>query len=176
MFEQVKIVLKSGKDQSLRRRHPWVFSGAIKKIYGNPSGGDIVGVYDNKDEKLGSGHFSEGSIAIRMLSFGENNPGDDFWENKIQRAWNHRQEEDLFLPGKKEVFRLVNAEGDGLPGLIIDYFNRAAVIQVHSTGMYKNLDKIVRIVQSLDGLPVDTIYNKSSNTLHEKPGIQPRDE
>ena len=83
MTGQVKIVLKSGKDQSLRRRHPWVFSGAIKKIYGNPAEGEVVAVYDNKDEKLGSGHFSEGSIAIRMLTFGENNPGDDFWENKI---------------------------------------------------------------------------------------------
>ncbi len=176
MTGQVKIVLKSGKDQSLRRRHPWVFSGAIKKIYGNPSEGDIVGVYDNKDEKLGSGHFSEGSIAIRMLSIGEINPGDDFWENKIQRAWNHRQEEDLFLPGKREVFRLVNAEGDGLPGLIVDYYNGTVVIQVHSTGMFKNLNKIAGIIQSLDGLPVDTIYNKSSNTLHEKPGIQPIDE
>jgi len=176
MTGQVKIVLKSGKDQSLRRRHPWVFSGAIKKIYGIPSEGDIVGVYDNKDEKLGSGHYSEGSIAIRMLTFGENNPGDDFWDRKIMRAWKHRQEENLFLPGKRDVFRLVNAEGDGLPGLIIDYYNGAAVVQAHSAGMFKNLDKITGIIQSLVGLPIDTIYNKSSNTLHEKPGIQPSDQ
>ena len=176
MTGQVKIVLKSGKDQSLRRRHPWVFSGAIKKIYGNPTEGEVVDVYDNKDEKLGSGHYADGSIAIRMLTFGEENVGDDFLAGKIKRAWNHRREEDLYLPGKRDVFRLVNAEGDGLPGLIIDYYNGAAVIQVHSTGMFKNLDKIASNVRSIDGLPVDTIYNKSSNTLHEKPGIQPSDE
>lgn len=176
MSETVKIVLKSGKDQSLRRRHPWVFSGAIKKIYGNPAEGDIVELFDNKDERLGSGHFSDGSIALRMLTFGEATVSDDFWEEKIRQAWNHRQEQQLFIPGKNDVFRLVNAEGDGLPGLIVDYYKGTAVMQVHSTGMFRNMEKIAEIIRNIEGLPVDTIYSKSSNTLHEKPGIKPLDE
>jgi 23S rRNA (cytosine1962-C5)-methyltransferase len=176
MIEKVKIVLKSGKDQSLYRRHPWVFSGAIKKIYGHPAEGDIVDVYNNKDEKLGSGHFQDGSIAIRMLDFGEGSIGDDFWHNKLLNAWRHRQEAGIFEPGNLDVFRLVNAEGDGLPGLIIDYYNGAAVIQVHSSGMFRSLDHILEVLKNLQGLPVDTIYNKSSNTLHPKPGIKPSDE
>ncbi len=170
MSEFVRIVLKSGKDQSLRRRHPWVFSGAVKKIYGNPSEGDLVEVFDNKDEKLGSGHFAEGSIAIRMLVFGEEEVGTSFWEDRILKAWNHRYEEGLYIPGKNDVFRLVNAEGDGLPGLIIDYYNGAAVLQFHSDGMYSNIETISAVLRNISGLPVDTIYNKSSNTLHGRQG------
>jgi 23S rRNA (cytosine1962-C5)-methyltransferase len=176
MGERVKIILKSGKDQSLRRRHPWVFSGAVKKIYGNPAEGEIVDVFDNKDEKLGSGHYAEGSIAIRMLTFGEEESGDGLFEKRILKAWAHRKGEGFPEPGKTDVFRLVNAEGDGLPGLIIDYYNGAAVMQVHSAGMFKNIEKITSVLRNLSDLTVDTIYNKSSNTLHSKPGIDAVDE
>ena len=176
MSEKVKVVLKSGKDQSLRRRHPWVFSGAIKKIYGIPAEGDLVEVFDNKDEKLGSGQYSDGSIAIRMLAFGNEELSEDFWFNKINAAWKHRKSEGIFANEETNVFRLVNAEGDGLPGLIIDYYNGAAIIQVHSSGMFRNLDKIKESLEQLDGLPLDTIYHKSKNTLHEKPGIKAQDE
>lgn len=176
MSEVVKIVLKSGKDQSMRRRHPWVFSGAIKKIYGQPADGDLVEVWDNKEEKLGTGHFQNGSIAIRILCFGEESVGDDFWNQRIASAWNHRKAEKIFTNEITNVFRLVNAEGDGMPGLIVDYYNGAAVIQVHSAGMFKNLDAIVAGLKNLQGLPIDTIYNKSKNTLHELPGIIPVDE
>ncbi len=176
MSEPVKVVLKSGKDQSVRRRHPWVFSGAIKKIYGQPEEGGLVDVYDNKDEKLGTGHYQDGSIAVRLLSLGQGEIGHDFWQGMIRKAWHHRTREGVYAPGITNVFRLVNAEGDGLPGLIIDYYNGAAVIQVHSSGMFRNLDTIVEALRSLEGLPVDTIYHKSKNTLHEKPGIKPVDE
>ncbi len=176
MSEPARIILKSGKDQSLRRRHPWVFSGAVKKIYGNPAEGDIVDVFDNKDEQLGSGHYAEGSIAIRMLTFGEKRQDGSFWEKRILNAWKHRQEEGLYVPGKKDVFRLVNAEGDGLPGLIIDYYNGTSVIQVHSAGMFRNIENISEILKNISGLPVDSMYNKSSNTLYSKPGTDPVDE
>lgn len=169
-------MLKSGKDQSLRRRHPWVFSGAIKKIYGQPAEGDLVTVFDNKEEQLGTGHYQDGSIAIRMLSFGDAVVGEDHFANKVQAAWKHRREEGLYEPGTTNAFRLVNAEGDGLPGLIIDYYAGAAVIQLHSAGMFRNLDRIMEALKNLDGLPLDTIYNKSKNTLPEKPGIQPADQ
>lgn len=173
--KQVKIVLKSGKDQSLRRRHPWLFSGAIKKIYGQPADGDLVDVYDNKEERLGTGHYQTGSIAVRMLTFGESRVGEDLFAARLAEAWNHRRQEGLYEAQSTNVFRLVNAEGDGLPGLIIDYYNGAAIIQLHSAGMYRNLDRIVESLKQLDGLPVDTVYNKSKNTLPEKPGIQPSD-
>jgi 23S rRNA (cytosine1962-C5)-methyltransferase len=176
MDKQVKITLKSGKDQSLRRRHPWVFSGAIKKIYGQPAEGDLVVVYDNKDEQLGTGHYQDGSIAIRMLTFGDTMVGEDLFSRRITNAWNHRRQEGLFEAGSGNAFRLVNAEGDGLPGLIIDYYNGAAIIQLHSAGMYRILDQVVTALQNLDGLPVDTIYNKSKHTLPEKPGIEPADQ
>lgn len=176
MSEIVKVVLKSGKDQSMRRRHPWVFSGAIKKIYGIPAEGDIVEVFDNKEELLGTGHYSDGSIAIRILAFGNEGIDDDFFFKKIYSSWNHRRAEEIISAEQTNVFRLVNAEGDGLPGLIIDYYNGAAIIQVHSSGMYKNLDKISESLQQLEGLSLDTIYHKSKNTLHEKPGIKAIDE
>ena len=173
--ELVKIILKSGKDQSLRRLHPWVFSGAIKKIHGVPSEGDLVRVFDNKDEMLGTGHYQDGSIAIRMLTFGEEEVSEAFFIRRISQSWEHRVEEGLFEPGVSNVFRLVNAEGDGLPGLIIDYYNGAAVIQMHSLGMYRNLDRIVDALKQLEGLPVDTIYNKSKQTLPDKPGVSAED-
>lgn len=176
MNDIVRIVLKSGKDQSLRRRHPWVFSGAIKKIYGQPAEGDLVLVYDNKDEMLGTGQYQNGSICIRMISFGEQKVGDDFWKTKITQAWKHRLEEEIYQPETTSVFRLVNAEGDGLPGLIIDYYAGALVIQTHSAGMYRQLQEITEALKNLDGLAVDTVYNKSKNTLHEMPGIKPVDE
>ncbi|MCF8345620.1 MAG: class I SAM-dependent rRNA methyltransferase [Bacteroidales bacterium] len=175
MSERVKIILKSGKDQSLRRRHPWVFSGAIKKIVGIPAEGDVVDVYDNKDEKLGSGHYQEGSISIRMLTLGEEPIGGDFFRKRIIQAWNHRTEEGVYLSGRTNVFRLVNAEGDGLPGLIIDYYNGTAVVQAHSIGMYHHLNDILEVLTALPGLPVDTIYSKSRNTLHLQAGLRPED-
>lgn len=176
MDKQVTIVLKSGKDQSLRRRHPWVFSGAIKKIYGQPAEGDLVEVYDNKEEQLGTGHYQDGSIAIRMLTFGDTAVGKDLFARRVENAWTHRRQEGLCDMQVTNVFRLVNAEGDGLPGLIIDYYNGAAVIQLHSAGMFRNLDSIVEALKHLEGLPVDTIFNKSKHTLPEKPGIQPADQ
>lgn len=171
-----RIIVKSGKDQSLRRRHPWVFSGAIKKIHGEPFDGGLVEVYDNKDEKLGTGHYQEGTIAVRMLVFGETAIDSNFWKNKIVSAWEHRQEENLYIPGVTDAFRLVNAEGDGLPGLIIDYYNGAAVIQLHSTGMLRVLEQIGDALKELEGLPVHTIYHKSRNTLHDKHGVKMKDE
>lgn len=170
MTGRAKIILKSGKDQSLRRRHPWVFSGAIKKIMGHPAEGDWVEVYDNKDEKLGTGHYQEGSIAVRMLTFGEEDAGADLLERRIRAAWDHRKSGGIYVPGQTTVFRLVNAEGDRLPGLIIDYYAGTAVVQAHARGMFNNMENIAGVLRNLPGLTVDTVYNKSSNTLHRKEG------
>ncbi len=172
MAERVKIVLKSGKDQSLRRRHPWIFSGAIKKMYGNPSEGDIVDVYDNKDEFLATGHYQIGSIAVRVLSFEPVDIDTDFWFNRINSAYEVRKHLGLAGSAESNVFRLIHAEGDNLPGLIIDYYNGHIVLQIHSVGMYRNLDAIVKSLQKVLGDNLISIYDKSESTMPRKGPIQ----
>lgn len=172
----VKIVLKSGKDQSLKRFHPWVFSGAIKKIYGQVAEGDLVAVYSNKDEFLGIGHYQVGSIAVRIVSFTETDPGYDFWKNKIQKAWEYRKNLGFGLNAETNVFRLIHAEGDGLPGLIVDFYNGTAVLQMHSVGMYLIRNELVKALQEVLGENLKAIYDKSEKTLPFKAQIQPKDE
>ncbi|MCP4310432.1 MAG: class I SAM-dependent rRNA methyltransferase [Bacteroidetes bacterium] len=174
MSERTKIVLKSGKDSSLRRFHPWVFSGAIKKIHGPAREGGMVDIYDNKDEFLASGHYQQGSIAVRVLSFDQLDFNQDFWDERIMRAWKLREKLGMVDNDQTNVFRWVNAEGDGMPGLIVDYYNGAAVVQMHSIGMYKNLGAIKASLLTVAGARIHTIYNKSQSTLPEKPGIEER--
>lgn len=172
----LKITLKSGKDQSLKRFHPWVFSGAIKKIYGEVSEGDLVSVYSNKDEFLGTGHYQIGSIAVRMVSFDGTVPDYDFWKGKIQKAWNFRQNIGFGINADTNVFRLIHAEGDGLPGLIVDYYNGTAVLQMHSVGMFMIRDLLVKALCEVLGNRLKAIYDKSEKTLPFKADIQPKDE
>jgi 23S rRNA (cytosine1962-C5)-methyltransferase len=172
----VKVTLKSGKDQSLKRFHPWVFSGAIKKIYGQISEGDLVTVYSNKDEFLGLGHYQIGSIAVRMVSFNGDVPDYSFWKEKIESAWNFRQNIGFNNIQTTNVFRLINAEGDGLPGLIVDFYNGTAVIQMHSVGMFLIRDMLVKSLQEVLGDKLKAVYDKSEKTLPFKADIQPKDE
>lgn len=174
MDERARIILRSGKDQSLRRNHPWIFSGAIKKIQGTAREGDLVDLYDNKEEYLATGHFQEGSIAVRVLSFQREEVDGSFWEKRIGKAWEMRKMLGLVSNPQTNVFRWVNAEGDGLPGLIVDYYNGAAVIQMHSVGMYRNMKAIVEAMVKCHGPGIHTIYNKSDSTLDGKPGITER--
>ena len=174
MAERSRIVLKSGKDQSLRRYHPWVFSGAIKKIHGTAREGDLVDLYDNKDEFLASGHYQQGSIAVRVISFEAVETDQLFWDNKLANAWNLREKLGLLSEPQTNVFRWINAEGDGMPGLIVDYYDGAAVIQMHSIGMYRNQDAIVESMKKTAGDQLHTIYNKSDSSLPDKPGITAR--
>ena len=171
MSERTRIVLKSGKDQSLRRYHPWVFSGAIKKIHGPAREGELVDIYDNKEEFLASGHYQEGSIAIRVISFESVETDQSFWEQKVSNAWNLRDKLGLTDNLQTNVFRWINAEGDGMPGLIVDYYGGAAVIQMHSIGMHRNLEAIVDAMKKAAGDRLHTIYNRSDSTLPDKPGI-----
>ena len=174
MDERTRIILKSGKDQSLRRFHPWIFSGAIKKIQGPAREGEVVDLYDNKDEFLATGHYQEGSIAVRVLSFEPLEVDQGFWNDRIGRAWKLREILGLVSDEKTNVFRWVNAEGDGLPGLIIDYYAGTAVIQMHSVGMYRNLEAIREALTGVAGAKIHTIFNKSQSTLPDKPGIEHR--
>ncbi|MFO7940772.1 MAG: class I SAM-dependent rRNA methyltransferase [Bacteroidales bacterium] len=171
-----QVILKSGKDQSLMRRHPWVFSGAIKKIKGPVEEGDIVEVTNNKDEFLGLGHYQIGSIAIRIISFTQTPIDEAFWKQKLQSVIEYRSNMDFFSRPQTNVFRLIHAEGDDLPGLIVDYYNGTLVMQMHSIGMYKIRKELAQLLQEMMPLPVKAIYDKSANTLPHKANIEPVDE
>ncbi len=175
MAEYAKIVLKSGKDQSLKRFHPWVFSGAIKKVLGNLNEGDLVTVYSNKDEFLGLGHYQVGSIAVRIISFSDVEINYSFWKSKIERAWNLRKTLGFFDNAATNVFRLIHAEGDGMPGLIVDFYNGTAVMQMHSIGMYFIRKELVKALQEVLGSRLKAVYDKSAKTLPFKADIEPVD-
>lgn len=175
-MEHIRIVLKSGKDQSLRRYHPWVFSGAIKKIYGDPAEGDIVDVFDNKDTFLAVGHFQPGSIAVRILSFEKIDPGPDFFRERIRSAIEYRRILGLIDNEHINVFRLVHAEGDNLPGLIIDYYNQVAVMQAHSIGMYRIRHEIASILSDLMRNNLTAVYDKSESTIPFMSGVKSTNE
>jgi 23S rRNA (cytosine1962-C5)-methyltransferase len=172
MTTPVKITLKSGKDQPLRRYHPWVFSGAIKKIYGEPAEGDVVEIYDNKDEFLAVGHYQPGSIAVRILSFQKVNPDKEFFRKRIKSAIDYRGSLGLLDDDSTNVFRLVHAEGDNLPGLIIDFYNGVAVMQMHSVGMYRIRNEIAEILSELPDKKIKAVYDKSESTIPFMSGIK----
>jgi len=166
-----KIVLKSGKDQSIRRYHPWIFSGAIKKIYGTPAEGDLVELYDNKDEFLASGHWQPGSIAVRILSFKNEKIDTDFFRERILSAFRYRESLGLTDNPHTNVYRLVHAEGDDLPGIIIDYYNGVAVMQMHSVGMYRLREDFTGILKEILGDKLKAVYDKSEGTIPHMSGI-----
>ena len=160
-----KAVLKPGKEVSLLRKHPWVFSGAIQEL-DDAFVGDWVQVYDSRNKLLGTGQVGDGSIAIRMLAFEAIDPNVDFWKSKLQACHQLRQQLG-FGPNKPtNSYRLVHGEGDNLPGLIIDIYNDCAVIQAHSLGMYNSINHIAEALEQLDALPLNTIYNKSAAAMH----------
>jgi len=167
------VILKSGKDQSVRRFHPWVFSGAIKKIKGNVAEGDLVKVYDNKDEFLATGHYQIGSIAVRILTFGQKEIDRGFWRKKIETAYKLRKEAGLAGSKMTNAYRLVGAEGDGMPGLIIDFYNGTAVMQMHSVGMYKIRDVLVEALKEVLGDELKAVFNKSEGSLPFKANLNP---
>lgn len=173
-MERVRIILKSGKDQSVKRLHPWIFSGAIKKIYGSPAEGDVVDVFDNKNTFLARGHYQPGSIAVRILTFENIETGIDFFREKIRKAIDYRKSAVLNNINETNVFRLVHAEGDNLPGLIVDYYNGVVVMQMHSVGMYRLREEFSEILKDLLGEKVKAVYDKSGETIPHMSGIEAR--
>ena len=176
----VKVVLKPGRDESLRRFHPWVFSGAVAQVQGSPAEGDLVGVYSAEGQFLASGHWQIGSIAVRILSFDANPTAPDFWTNSIARALAVREAVGLFplgtgsadmVPNGTNCFRLVHGEGDGLPGLIIDWYDGVCVLQAHSVGMWRAKGQICEALQAVFGERLKAVYDKSSGTAPFKAGL-----
>ncbi len=168
-----KVILKPGKDQSLFRYHPWVFSGAIKKIEGRPEEGDVVEVYNNDDQFMGVGHCQIGSIAVRILSFSQEVIDYAFWEDKITKAYQLRKNLGMLTDANTNAYRLVHGEGDNLPGLIIDIYNDTAVVQMHTVGMFLIKKTIDEILKKLFGDSLKAIYNKSEGTLPFKSEVTP---
>lgn len=160
-----KVILKSKREASVNRRHPWVFSGAIKTLEGAPEDGETVAVYNNKGEYLAAGHFQQGSIMVRLLSFEEEAIDQAFWQTRLQQALAYRRAAGILDVTKTNCFRLIHAEGDGLPGLIIDIYGSAAIIQCHSIGMFQSLGLIAEALSKVLGDRIQTIYHKSKDTL-----------
>lgn len=170
-----RIILHKGKEKSLLRFHPWVFSGAVAKMDRGIGNGEIVEVCDHTGAFLALGHYHDNSIAVRVFSFEPVTPDYDFWRDKLLRAFRFRQSIGLTDNPDTTMYRLVNGEGDGLPGLIIDLYDGNAVLQFHSFGMYQLRDVFVQCLQEL--FPnLRSIYNKSGLTLGETEQFTPEDE
>ena len=161
-----KVILKPTKEKSLLRKHPWLFSGAIKKIDDNIEDGDIVQIFTNKDKYLATGHYTEGNISVRIFDFNNKKIDDTYWENKIKKSIKLR-ESSITIDQFNNVYRLIHAEGDGMPGFICDIYNQVAVFQFHSIGMWKLRILFSKIIEKL--LPnIEIIYDKSENTIPNK--------
>lgn len=162
---QKTVILKKGKEESLLRFHPWIFSGAIARIEGNPDEGDVVDVYTSAGEWIATGHVQIGSIAVRVLSFKPVVVDNGFWLDRIGRAFDVRRTLGLVDCVDHNIYRLVHGEGDGLPGLVVDVYGRTAVIQAHSVGMHRSRQNIAdALLKVMDGR-VDSVYYKSETTL-----------
>ncbi len=166
-----KVILRPRREESLLRYHPWVFSGAIAQITGHPAEGDLVGVYAADGRFLAYGHYQIGSIAVRVLSFDEDPTRTDFWDIMLSRALTLRRSYGLEEATHTNCYRLVHGEGDGLPGLIIDYYAGVCVLQAHSVGMFRAKGAICAALQRVYGPTLKAVYDKSSGTAPFKAGL-----
>lgn len=166
-----KIILRKGREDSLLRFHPWVFSGAIAQICGPVAEGDLVGVYASDGSFLACGHYQIGSIAVRVLSFVSDALAPDFWEVMISKALAVRKAAGLAGSAKTDCYRLVHGEGDSLPGLIIDYYGGVCVMQAHSVGMFRAKKRIAEALKYVYGDALEAVYDKSSGTAPFKAGL-----
>lgn len=158
------IILKKGREHSIQRFHPWIFSGAIHAKEGTLTDGCWVEVKGANQKTLGFGHYQDGSIAVRVLSFLSTPPDADFWKMKLSTALQLRKQAQL-PELHTNAFRLVHGEGDGLPGLIIDFYAGTTVVQAHDTGMHLDRHQIAQALQEVLGSSLNSIYYKSQGTL-----------
>ena len=175
----IKIILKRGREESLLRFHPWVFSGAIAEVQGSPAEGDLVAVHASDGSLLAYGHYQIGSIAVRVLSFDDSALHPEFWETMLARALQvrvaaglHTSEHSCGGAAETNCYRLVHGEGDNLPGLIIDYYDGVCVMQAHSVGMFRAKKQISAALQKVYGEQLKAVYDKSSGTAPYKAGLE----
>ena len=166
-------MLRKKKEVAIQRRHPWVFSGAIYRKPDDLEEGATVEVVDAENNYLATGHYQDGSIAIRLISFEKRSINPGFWKEKVHNAYNLRKKLGLGPGTATTAYRLLHAEGDGLPGLIVDVYHQTAVMQCHSVGMYRNREAIAKALVSLPGISV--VYNKSAGVLTKRPDLDVTD-
>ena len=174
-MKHCKVFLKPKKEESLLRFHPWVFSGAIQSFECQPEEGDLVEVYGANNRYLGIGHFQIGSIAVRILSFQQQEIDQAFWENRIRIAYELRKTLRLTASEHNNTYRLVHGEGDNLPGLVIDMYAHTAVMQAHSVGMHLARHQIAEALKQILGDTLQNIYYKSEATLPYKANLGSED-
>ena len=175
MLNYPEIVLKKGKEKSLERFHPWIFSGAIKVLPEALEEGDIVQVLNFNKEFIGVGYYQIGSITVRMLTFQQEEIDKDFWKKALSNAINLRQTAGLWQNEATNVFRLVHGEGDSFPGLIVDYYDGCVVFQAHTVGMYRIKEVFVEVLKDLLADQLKAIYDKSAHTLPYKAELTTED-
>lgn len=166
-----KVILQKGRDEAVRRFHPWVFSGAVARRDEHLEDGDVVEVFDSRGTYLGTGHFHDGSIQVRLFSFAAHTNGQpiepnvEFWTQKLTGI---RAVRASVVPPQTNGYRLVHGEGDGCSGLIIDMYDGVAVLQAHSIGMHRHRQAIVEALQRVFGPELVAVYDKSAETLPEQ--------
>lgn len=159
------IKLHKGREQSVLRRHPWIFSRAIQSGTEALEDGDTVLVQDSKSNTIGTGHYQDSSLCIRLIAFEEVQTDQPFWQTRLNEAAQCRMSLGIRQEGYTDTFRLVHGEGDQLPGLIIDVYGPVAVVQAHSIGMYKALPDIAKALIQLEAFPISAVYSKSKDAL-----------
>jgi 23S rRNA (cytosine1962-C5)-methyltransferase len=162
-----KVFLKRGKEEFLHRKHPWIFSGALQPLKDKIADGSIVEVFSHRNQYMATGHYFHGSIAVRILSFEQTEINLDFWLKKIQSAYDYRNAIGLTDNPQTNCYRLINAEGDGLPGLIVDWYNGTAVFQAHTSGIYAQREMITEALQSVYGNVLHAVFDKSEKTIQQ---------
>ena len=165
------LILRKGKEESLKRFHPWIFSGAVHHIEGEPKEGDLVEVLNSEGRFVAIGHWQVGSIAVRVLTFNRQKIDVEFWEKRLETALDVRKSIALAGSVNNNMYRLVHGEGDNLPGLIIDIYGENAVMQAHSVGMHVSRMQIAEALKAVMGDSLKAIYYKSETTLPFKASL-----
>lgn len=161
-----RLIIAPGKEKAILRRHPWIFSGAVKRIEGEPQEGDLVDVVDVHGQWMASGHYQNESIICKVLSFDTPDINEDFFRSRLRSAIAYRQRLGFFDLRDTNVFRLVHAEGDYLPGLVCDWYNGVLVMQAHSVGMHRLFPTLSAIFQEeLKPYGLQSVFDKSSATV-----------
>ena len=161
----MKIYLKKNKEESLKRLHPWIFSGAILIMDEGIAEGDVVDVVGYNGEFIGKGHYQIGSIAVRMLTFSEEEIDEAFWQKRLLSALQMRIAIGVADNKNNDTYRLVHGEGDNMPGLVVDCYGKTAVIQAHSVGVHYQRNMIAKALKEVLGDRVENVYYKSETTL-----------
>ncbi|MBK8633922.1 MAG: class I SAM-dependent rRNA methyltransferase [Saprospiraceae bacterium] len=166
-MEIQKITLQAGREKSLERKHPWIFSGAIRNLPKGIRNGDVVEVVAKDGSYQATGHYSDGSIAIRILTFDQQPIDANFWQSTIANAANYRKKHLDFPSEHTNAYRLIHGEGDGLPGLVVDIYGEVAVVQCHSLGMHRSINEIAKAIIDVFGGTIKAVYDKSEEALKQ---------